>query len=52
MGMVGWVIMNVLSLDDECVVEFYEYLGDYGFEFIVGVVERRTVFTSVIKNRA
>ena len=26
----------------ECAAELYEYLGDYGFELIAGVVERRS----------
>ena len=51
-GTVGRAIMNASSSDDECAAELYEYLGDYGFELIAGVVERRTVLTSAIKNRA
>ena len=51
-GTVGRAIMNASSSDDECAAELYEYLGDYGFELIAGVVERRTVLASAIKNRA
>ena len=51
-GTVGRAIMNASSSDDECAAELYEYLGDYGFELIAGVVERRAVLASAIKNRA
>lgn len=49
---VGRSIMNSTISDDACAAELYEYLGDYGFELIAGVVERRTELASAIKKRA
>lgn len=49
---VGRAIMNSSISDDECAAELYEYLGDYGFELIAGVVERRSALANAIKSRA
>ena len=48
---VGRAIMNTSISDDECAAELYEYLGDFGFELIAGVVERRTDLAAAIKSR-
>jgi len=48
---VGRAILNTSISDDECAAELYEYLGDFGFELIAGVVERRTDLAAAIKSR-
>lgn len=49
---IGRTILNTSVSDDQCAAELYEYLGDFGFELIAGVVERRASLTKAIKSRA
>jgi len=49
---VARAVLNASTSDDQCAADLYEYLGDYGFELIAGVVERRGALARAIKTRA